>query len=59
MIYFIGAGAGLMVISSVNGMAKKTMGESAFIAVAVMALAMRADALSPEFYQIRLVAVGH
>jgi O-antigen/teichoic acid export membrane protein len=31
-------GAGLMVISSVSGMAKKTMGESAFIAVAVMAL---------------------
>ncbi len=38
VIYFIGAGAGLMVISSVSGMAKKTMGEQAFIAVAVMAL---------------------
>jgi len=38
LIYFIGSGAGLMVISSVSGMAKKTMGESAFIAVAVMAL---------------------
>ena len=39
VIYFIGAGAGLMVISSVSGMAKKTMGqEAAFIAVAVMAL---------------------
>jgi len=38
VIYFIGAGAGLMVISSVSGMAKKTMGESAFIAVAVMAI---------------------
>ena len=37
-IYFIGAGAGLMVISSVSGMAKKSMGQSAFIAVAVMAL---------------------
>jgi nitrate/nitrite transporter NarK len=38
-LYFIGAGAGLMVISSVSGMAKKTMGaESAFIAVAVMAI---------------------
>ena len=37
-IYFIGAGAGLMVISSVSGMAKKTMGEAAFIAVAVMAV---------------------
>jgi nitrate/nitrite transporter NarK len=38
VIYFIGSGAGLMVISSVSGMAKKTMGSSAFIAVAVMAL---------------------
>ena len=37
-IYFIGAGAGLMVISSVSGMAKKSMGQAAFIAVAVMAL---------------------
>ncbi len=38
VIYFIGAGAGLMVISSVSGMAKKTMGDQAFIAVAVMAI---------------------
>jgi MFS transporter, OFA family, oxalate/formate antiporter len=37
-IYFIGAGAGLMVIGSVSGMAKKSMGELAFIAVAVMAI---------------------
>jgi len=38
MIYFIGSGAGLMVISSVGGMAKKTMGSAAFVAVAVMAI---------------------
>ena len=38
VIYFIGSGAGLMVISSMSGMAKKSMGESAFIAVAVMAV---------------------
>ena len=38
MIYAIGAGAGLMVIASVSGMAKKSMGEHAFIAVAVMAI---------------------
>ena len=38
ILYFIGAGAGLMVISSVSGMAKKTMGTQAFIAVAVMAI---------------------
>lgn len=37
-LYFIGAGAGLMVISSISGMAKKTMGDSAFVAVAVMAI---------------------
>lgn len=37
-IYFIGSGAGLMVISSVSGMAKKTMGPAAFVAVAVMAI---------------------
>ncbi len=34
-MYFIGAGAGLMVIGSVSGMAKKSMGEAAFVAVAV------------------------
>ena len=38
VIYFIGAGAGLMVIGSVSGMAKNSMGEAAFIAVAVMAI---------------------
>jgi MFS family permease len=36
--YFIGAGAGLMVIGSVAGMAKKSMGSMAFVAVAIMAL---------------------
>ncbi|MEI6808936.1 MAG: OFA family MFS transporter [bacterium] len=38
VIYFIGSGAGLMVIGSISGMAKKSMGESAFIALAVMAI---------------------
>lgn len=38
LIYFIGAGAGLMVISSVSGMAKKSMGDLAFVAVAIMAI---------------------
>lgn len=37
-IYFVGAGAGLMVISSVAGLAKQSMGEYAFIAVAIMAI---------------------
>ena len=38
MVYFIGAGAGLMVISSMNGMAKKSMGDYAFLAVIVLAI---------------------
>ncbi|MBI1920941.1 MAG: OFA family MFS transporter [Geobacter sp.] len=38
LTYFIGAGAGLMVIGSVAGMAKKSMGSMAFFAVAIMAL---------------------
>jgi len=37
-IYFIGAGAGLMVIGSVAGMAQKSMGDMAFIAVAILAI---------------------
>jgi MFS family permease len=36
--YFIGAGAGLMVIGSVAGLAKKSMGPMAFVAVAIMAV---------------------
>jgi MFS family permease len=38
VVYLIGAGAGLMVISSVAGMAKKSMGGAAFLAVAIMAV---------------------
>jgi len=38
LIYLTGAGAGLMVIGSVAGMAKKSMGESAFLVVAIMAI---------------------
>tara|TARA_R110001592_G_scaffold103298_1_gene291131 strand:- start:10951 stop:11994 length:1044 start_codon:yes stop_codon:yes gene_type:complete len=37
-LYFIGAGAGLMVIGSVAGLAKQSMGDAAFIAVAIMAV---------------------
>ena len=37
-IYFIGAGAGLMVIGSVAGMAKESMGNLAFLAVAILAV---------------------
>ncbi len=37
-LYFIGAGAGLMVIGSVAGMAKSSLGDNAFLAVAILAL---------------------
>lgn len=38
VLYFIGAGAGLMVIGNISGMAKTSMGELAFVAVAILAL---------------------
>jgi MFS family permease len=38
LIYFIGSGVGLMVISSIAGMAKKSMPNAAFLAVAIMAI---------------------
>lgn len=38
LTYFIGAGAGLMVIGSLAGIAKKSMGEMAFVAVVVMSI---------------------
>jgi nitrate/nitrite transporter NarK len=37
-LYFIGSGAGLMVIGSIAGMAKQSMGEYAFLVVAIMAV---------------------
>jgi MFS transporter, OFA family, oxalate/formate antiporter len=38
VIYFIGAGAGLMVVGNIAGMAKSSLGENAFIAVALLAV---------------------
>jgi nitrate/nitrite transporter NarK len=38
LLFFIGSGAGLMVIGSVAGMAKRSLGELAFVAVAIMAV---------------------
>ncbi|MBT3204433.1 MAG: OFA family MFS transporter [Gammaproteobacteria bacterium] len=38
LLYFIGAGAGLMVISSIAGLAKSSLGEQAFLAVAILAI---------------------
>jgi len=37
-LFFIGAGAGLMVIGSVAGMAKSSLGPNAFLAVALLAI---------------------
>ncbi|MBS4013621.1 MAG: OFA family MFS transporter [Bacteroidetes bacterium] len=37
-ILFIGSGAGLMVIGSISGMARASLGEQAFLAVAVIAM---------------------
>ena len=37
-LYFIGAGAGLMVIGSIAGMAKASMGQNAYLAVAILAI---------------------
>jgi len=37
-LYFIGAGAGLMVIGSVAGMAKASLGANAFLAVGILAI---------------------
>lgn len=37
-IFFIGSGAGLMVIGSISGMAKSSMGDAAFFAVAIIAI---------------------
>ncbi|MBI5441256.1 MAG: OFA family MFS transporter [Deltaproteobacteria bacterium] len=38
LLFFIGSGAGLMVIGSVAGLAKKSLGDLAFLAVAIMAV---------------------
>jgi len=54
MIYFIGAGAGLMVISSVSGMAKKSMGSAAFVAVALMAIGNAAGRVSAGLLSDRI-----
>lgn len=37
-ILFIGSGAGLMVIGSISGMARNSLGEAAFLAVAIIAV---------------------
>lgn len=38
MLFFIGAGAGLMVIGNIKGLAKLSMGELAYLAIAILAV---------------------
>jgi nitrate/nitrite transporter NarK len=62
ILYFIGAGAGLMVIGSVAGMAKNSMGGNAFLAVAIMALGnaggrIAAGAISDKIGRTRTLAI--
>jgi hypothetical protein len=55
--FFIGAGAGLMVIGSVAGIAKKSMGPMAFVAVAIMAIGNAGGRLTmehPEFQAMEI-----
>ena len=54
IVYFIGSGSGLMVISSISGMAKQSMGASAFVAVAVMALGNAAGRISAGLLSDRI-----
>ncbi len=61
LMYFIGAGAGLMVIGSISGMARLGMGESAFLAVAILAVGnaagrILAGMLSDRFGRGRVLA---
>ena len=60
-LYFIGAGAGLMVIGSISVMAKLSMGELAFLAVAILAIGNAAGRilvgmLSDKFGRQRVLA---
>ena len=45
LCFFVGAGAGLMVIGSAKGLAKASMGEMAFLVVAIMAVGNAAGRL--------------
>ncbi|MFA7243383.1 MAG: OFA family MFS transporter [Sulfuricellaceae bacterium] len=61
VLYFIGAGAGLMVIGSISGLAKASMGDMAYLAVAILALGnasgrVVAGMLADKFGRSRVLA---
>jgi nitrate/nitrite transporter NarK len=54
LLYFTGAGAGLMVIGSVAVMAKSSLGNLAFIAVAIMAIGNAGGRIAAGFLSDRI-----
>jgi len=54
LLYFIGAGAGLMVIGSVAGMAKASLGKNAFFAVAILAIGNAAGRIAAGMLSDRI-----
>ena len=52
--YFIGAGAGLMVISSINSMAQRSLAEMAFLAVVILAVGNAAGRIIAGFISDRI-----
>ena len=53
-IYFIGAGTGLMVIGNMAGMAQKSLGEYAFVAVAILAVGNAAGRITAGILSDRI-----
>jgi nitrate/nitrite transporter NarK len=54
VLFFVGSGAGLMVIGSVAGMAKKSLGAMAFVAVAIMAVGNAAGRIAAGLLSDRI-----
>jgi MFS transporter, OFA family, oxalate/formate antiporter len=53
-ILFIGSGAGLMVIASISGMAQNSLGEQAFLAVAIIAIGNASGRIIAGFISDRI-----
>ncbi|POQ99642.1 MFS transporter [Alkalispirochaeta sphaeroplastigenens] len=54
LLYFVGAGAGLMVIGSIAGLAQRSLGDMAFLAVAIMAVGNAAGRVAAGILSDRL-----